>query len=135
MQCTECGKHDMVFRIDTHAYCKACAIDESIRLLNACRLSGNAVSALVRSLCDIPTTDKHYTATEIAKTLGVSAQKVGRTANLHGLKSSQYGEWRLDKAAHSHKQVETFHYNLKGKQRLALLLKGESNERDMPDER
>ncbi|USH03669.1 hypothetical protein K6Q96_06660 [Grimontia kaedaensis] len=124
MQCTQCGKHDMVVQINTHAYCEACAIDEAMRLLNACRLSGNAVSTLVRTLCNVPTTDKHYTATEIAKVLGVSAQKVGRTANLHGLKSSRYGEWRLDQASHSHKQVETFHYNLQGKQRLEALIRG-----------
>lgn len=63
---------------------------------------------------------KHYTATELAQELGVSAQKIGRVANAHRLKTEEFGEFRLSKSQHSSKQVEQFFYNEKG--RAALLL-------------
>mgnify|MGYP002626020592 CR=1 FL=1 len=49
-------------------------------------------------------------ATEIGKMLGISGQKVGRLANLHGIKTEEYGAWYRDKAAHSSKEVDTFRY-------------------------
>lgn len=48
----------------------------------------------------LPITDCHksiskfwYTATDIGKILGVSAQKIGRTANQNNMKTSEYGEY------------------------------------------
>ncbi len=53
---------------------------------------------------------KTYTATEIGEMLGISANKVGRLANEHNLKTSEFGKFFYDKAKHSNKQVETFRY-------------------------
>jgi len=57
---------------------------------------------------------KHYQAGEVGDILGISGTMVGRIANQHGLKTEQHGYFRLDKSAHSSKQVETFVYNDKG---------------------
>ena len=54
--------------------------------------------------------EKTYTATEIGEMLGISANKVGRLANEHNLKTSEFGKFFYDKAKHSNKQVETFRY-------------------------
>nr|WP_278991989.1 hypothetical protein [Plesiomonas shigelloides] len=75
------------------------------------------------NLAALPVTQQHWRATDIAKELGVSAQKVGRIANQHGLKKAPYGEWRLDQAAYSHKQIESFVYNSKGRQALNELIR------------
>ena len=53
---------------------------------------------------------KTYSATEIAKILGVTSHKIGILANKNGLKTDEYGKLFYDKAAHSNKQVETFRY-------------------------
>jgi len=53
---------------------------------------------------------KTYTAKEIGDMLGISANMVGRLANQHNLKTSEFGKWFYDKAKHSDKQVETFRY-------------------------
>ncbi|EJN17226.1 P22_AR-like protein [Pseudomonas sp. GM79] len=50
-------------------------------------------------------------AGEVGQLFGVSAQKIGRLANQHGLKTDQYGELRLDKSKYSDRQCETFFYN------------------------
>lgn len=57
---------------------------------------------------------KHYQAGEVGDMLGISSAMVGRIANQNGLKTEQHGYFRLDKSAHSAKQVETFVYNDKG---------------------
>lgn len=69
-----------------------------------------------------PAVDKTYTATEIGKELGISANMVGRIANKHNLKTDQYGIEVLDKSPHSNKQVSSFRYNEKGKQRIKELV-------------
>lgn len=51
-----------------------------------------------------------YSATEIGKQLGISANKVGILANRHKLKSDDYGMWVHDKAPHSAKQIQSFRY-------------------------
>ncbi|MGK4476292.1 hypothetical protein [Aeromonas molluscorum] len=68
-------------------------------------------------------TGKLWSATELGKELGVSAQAIGRLANRHNLKTPQFGEYRLDQAAHSLKRVETFYYNTSGLHRLSEILK------------
>ena len=63
------------------------------------------------NLLPLPTAErKTYTATEIGDMLGISANKVGRLANEHNLKTSEFGKMFYDKAKHSNKQVETFRY-------------------------
>lgn len=55
-------------------------------------------------------TERTYSAEELGLLLGVSAWKIGRTANLHGLKIPQYGKYFYDKAKTAEKQVETWRY-------------------------
>ena len=51
-----------------------------------------------------------YSATDIGKLLGVSANKIGTLANKHNLKTPQYGKYFYSKSEHSCKEVETFRY-------------------------
>lgn len=75
-------------------------------------------------LIPLPKVEEHLMpATEVGEKLGISKAMVGRLANANGLKVPEYGEFRLDKAAHSSKQVETFHYNSAGLDRLREILK------------
>lgn len=55
-------------------------------------------------------TQKTYTATEVAEVFGVSANKIGRIATKHHLKTEKYGEWYRDVARGSKKEVDTFKY-------------------------
>lgn len=54
--------------------------------------------------------ERTYSAAEIGEKLGVSANRIGRLANAHGLKTEQYGKYFYDKAKTADKQVETFRY-------------------------
>lgn len=59
----------------------------------------------------LPKVERHtYTAGDIGKKLGISANKVGQLANKHHLKNSEYGAWFVDKSPYSSKEVETFRY-------------------------
>ena len=51
-----------------------------------------------------------YSAKEIGDMLNISANRVGRIANAHGLKTEEYGLYYLNKSQHSDKQVEHFRY-------------------------
>lgn len=51
-----------------------------------------------------------YSATEIGAQLGVSVHKIGTIANQHNLKTSEYGEWVVDKARNASKEVQSFRY-------------------------
>lgn len=53
---------------------------------------------------------KTYSATEIGKMLGISANKVGSLANKHNLKTDEYGKLFHDKSRYSSKEVESFRY-------------------------
>lgn len=59
--------------------------------------------------------DKEYSATEVGKQLGISANKVGRIANTLGLKAEQpgqneFGRWSNSKSQHSDKEVAQWLY-------------------------
>lgn len=54
--------------------------------------------------------ERTYSAQEIAERLGVSAWRVGRLANLNGLKTAKYGKFFYEKAKTAEKQVETWRY-------------------------
>lgn len=54
--------------------------------------------------------ERTLSASEIGERLGVSANRIGRLANAHGLKTEQYGKFFYDKAKTAEKQVETFRY-------------------------
>lgn len=45
----------------------------------------------------LPPTEKSYSATDIAKEIGCSANKIGKTANAYGLKTEEYGVYVMDK--------------------------------------
>jgi prophage antirepressor-like protein len=53
---------------------------------------------------------KTYSAEEIGKILGISANKVGTLANQNELKNDEYGQWFKDKAKWSNKEVPSFRY-------------------------
>lgn len=55
-------------------------------------------------------TRKTYTATEVAEVFDVTANKIGRIATKHNLKTEQYGEWYRDVAKGGKKEVDTFKY-------------------------
>ena len=81
----------------------------------------------------LPQCDKLYSATEVAKILGImtndgkkpSANKIGTMSNKLKLKeadennNSQYGVWVMDKSRSSDKEMSNFKYNAKGVQVLA----------------
>lgn len=54
--------------------------------------------------------EKTYSAGEIGKILGVSANKIGRLANEFNLKTEKYGKYFYDKSQYSNKEVESFRY-------------------------
>lgn len=70
----------------------------------------------------LPETEKTWSAGEVGKMLGVSANKIGRLANANGLKTDAYGITVLD-TAHNGKQIPTFRYNQNGIDKLKELLK------------
>ncbi|MCG7588280.1 hypothetical protein [Photobacterium sp. OFAV2-7] len=124
--CSHCQKRHAVTYTLWECYCEDCALETALALLAVCKLSDKAITALIASGWNMPATQtkKHFTATDIAKELGISAQKVGKVANQHQIKNDQYGEWRLDQAANSRKQIETFWYNQAGKETLTKIIKG-----------
>lgn len=62
-------------------------------------------------LLPLPVVEKKtYSASEIGKILGVSANKIGKLANEFNLKTEQYGKYFYDKSKYSSKEVETFRY-------------------------
>jgi len=64
-----------------------------------------------KKLLPLPEVERHtYSAEEIGKMLGISANMVGRLANRHNLKTSEFGKVFYDKAKYCNKQVETFRY-------------------------
>lgn len=69
-----------------------------------------------------PAGEKHLSAHEVGKLLGVSANQIGRIANQNGLKTEQYGKWFHDKSPHSVRQVEVFMYNSSAVDRFRELL-------------
>ncbi|MGY3876294.1 hypothetical protein ACW5WK_02425 [Aeromonas enteropelogenes] len=64
-----------------------------------------------------------WSATDLGKELGVSAQAIGRLANLHNLKRPAFGEYRLDQASSSRKQVECFLYNRAGRDEITRIMR------------
>ena len=70
-----------------------------------------------------PKYEKTYTATEIGKMVGMSANMVGRIAIANNLKTDEHGSYILDKSPHSDKMVSTFVYSEKGKDTLIEVCK------------
>ena len=70
----------------------------------------------------LPKSEKTYSASEVGNALGISANKVGKLANAYGLKTDEYGVFVMDKSRYSSKEVTSFRYNEKGKQKIKELL-------------
>ncbi|EQJ84737.1 BRO family, N-terminal domain protein [Clostridioides difficile P48] len=70
---------------------------------------------------------KTYSATDIGKMLGISANKVGGLANAYNLKTEEYGIKVWDKAKYSDKQVPNFRYYENVIPVLEKVLKGFEN--------
>lgn len=68
--------------------------------------------------------ERTYSAAEIGERLGVSANRIGRLANLYGLKTDEYGKYFYDKAKTADKQVETFRYYAKAVDVFRKLVSG-----------
>lgn len=66
-----------------------------------------------------------YSAKELGDVLGISANRVGRIANAHGLKTKEYGLYYLNKSQHSDKQVEHFRYFEKSIDKFKSILENE----------
>ena len=74
-------------------------------------LAANAMKVMTgKQVLPLPETVKTYSAGEVGKMLGVSGNKIGRLANLHGIKTDEYGIMVLDTAPNG-KQIPTFRYN------------------------
>ena len=72
-----------------------------------------------------PQVQKTYTATQIGEQLGISANRVGRIASTHNLKTDKYGMRVLDKARGHGKQVENFRYFEKAIDKFKSILENE----------
>ena len=66
-----------------------------------------------------------YSAKELGDVLGISANRVGRIANAHGLKTKEYGLYYLNKSPHSDKQVEHFRYFEKSIEKFKAILEND----------
>lgn len=66
-----------------------------------------------------------YSAKELGDILGISANKVGRIANNHQLKTKEYGLYYLNKSQYSDKQVEHFRYFEKAIDKFKWILDNE----------
>lgn len=71
----------------------------------------------------LPEVEKTYSATEVGNALGITAAKVGKIANAHGLKTDEYGITVMDKSRYSSKEVSNFRYNERGKAKIREILK------------
>lgn len=88
-------------------------------------LIAQAAEALTGVPMELPRSEgKTYSAGEVGKMLGISAQKVGKLANDNGLKVDEFGAWYHDKSPYSSKEVDTFRYNEKGVAKLRELIGG-----------
>lgn len=65
-----------------------------------------------KNILPLPKSEKkRYTATDIGNIVGISANKIGRLAKAHNLKTEEYGEWVEDTAKYNKgKQVRNFEY-------------------------
>lgn len=70
----------------------------------------------------LPAVEKTYTAREVGNRYGVSANRIGKLANRHGLKTAEYGMLVMDKAKGCSKDVESWRYNERGVQAIGELL-------------
>ena len=87
-------------------------------------LISKSVEALAgEQLLPLPkVTQKTYSAKEVGEMLGVTAQRIGRIANLNNMKTDEFGEFYKDKSPYSSKEVDVFRYNDKAVGQFKKLL-------------
>ena len=65
-----------------------------------------------------------FSAGDLGKMLGVTANKIGSIANKHGIKTEEFGHWVFDKSPYSAKQVRTFRYYKNAVDKIKNLIGG-----------
>lgn len=75
-------------------------------------LQAKAIEILTgQNLLPLPVAEQQtYSAEEIGKQLGITANMVGRISKANNLKTEQYGKLYHDKSRYSNKEVESFRY-------------------------
>lgn len=99
---------------------KARMSNQFLKLANVNTLSKEYKNILVAKAAEIlageplislpKSKQKTYSSREIGDMFNISANKVGRIANMNGLKVSEYGEYYRSKSEHSSKEVDTWVY-------------------------
>jgi phage anti-repressor protein len=64
-----------------------------------------------------PKVERSYSAGDLAEEFGVSANRIGRISTKYDLRAEAHGYWILDTAPGG-KQVQNFHYNEAGRQKM-----------------
>lgn len=99
---------------------KARIASQFLKLTNIDTLSTEYKNILVSKAAEVLTGEKliplpkskqkTYSATDIGKMFGISANKIGQLANKYNLKTEEYGEYYRDKSQYSQKEVDAFRY-------------------------
>lgn len=90
-------------------------------------LIAQAAEALTGVPMELPkSTGKMYSAGEVGKMVGVSANKIGKLANAHGMKTDEFGAWYHDKSPYSSHEVDTFRYNDKAVEKFREIIEEET---------
>lgn len=99
---------------------KARIASQFLKLANIDTLSTEYKNILVSKAAEVLTGEKliplpkskqkTYSATDIGKMFGISANKIGQLANKYNLKTEEYGEYYRDKSQYSQKEVDAFRY-------------------------
>lgn len=94
--------------------------NQFLKLSNVITLSTEYKNILVSKATEVLTGEqliplpkskqKTYSAAEIGKMFGVSAQKIGSISNRNNLKTEDFGEWYRSKSEYSNKEVDTWVY-------------------------
>lgn len=107
----------------SNQYLKLAAVDTVSQQYKNILVAKSAEILAGEPLLPLPKSEqKMYSATEIGDMFGVTAQKVGRIANLNGLKTEEYGEFYRDKSPYSSKEVDAFRYNDRAVEQFKRLL-------------
>lgn len=107
----------------SNQYLKLAAVDTVSQQYKNILVAKSAEVLAGEPLLPLPKSEqKIYSATEIGDMFGVTAQKVGRIANLNGLKTEEYGEFYRDKSPYSSKEVDAFRYNDRAVEQFKRLL-------------
>ena len=86
-------------------------------------LIAQAAEALTGVPMELPRSEgKMYSAGEVGKMVGVSANKIGKLANAHGMKTDEFGAWYHDKSPYSSHEVDTFRYNDKAVEKFREII-------------